>query len=116
MRKLSYAVALLEALGLVSYAISIIVKATQVNSKVGSPIVETIIYLIFAALIFACGQGVIRAKDWARTPYLLGQLFGLIVAYTLLAGTGTAYKAVGLIIGFFSITGIISVLKTKLEN
>ncbi|MEN9741237.1 MAG: hypothetical protein RIR66_193 [Actinomycetota bacterium] len=116
MRKLSYAVALLESFALVSYAISIIVSATQVDSKVGSPIVETIIYLIFAGLIFACGQGVNKAKDWARTPYLLSQAFGLIVAYTLLAGTEVTYKVIGLLIGIVSIAGIFGLLKAKREN
>lgn len=116
MRKLSYAVALLESLALVGYAISIMVTATQVNSKVGSPIVETIIYLIFAGLIFACGYGVNKVKDWARTPYLLSQAFGLIVAYTLIAGTQTNYKIAGLLIGIVSIAGIVGLLKTRRAN
>lgn len=116
MRKLSFAVALLESLALVSYAISILIAANRVDSKVGSPIIESIIYLIFAALIFACGQGVNKARDWARTPFLLGQAFGLIVAYTLFAGTQTTYKAVGLVIGIVSIAGIVGLLRTKREN
>lgn len=111
MRKLSYAVALVESLALIGYAISIMVTATKVNSKVGSPIVETIIYLIFSGLIFACGYGVNNAKDWARTPYLLSQAFGLIVAYTLIVGTQTNYKVSGLLIGIVSITGIVGFLK-----
>ena len=116
MRKLSYAVALLESFALVGYAISIMVTATKTNSKVGSPIVETIIYLIFAGLIFACGYGVNKTRDWARTPYLLGQAFSLIVAYTLLAGTEVTYKVVGLLLGIFSIAGIFGLLKTNPEN
>ena len=116
MRKLSYVVALLESLSLFFYSISILIKATQVNSKVGSPIVETIIYLIFAVLIYICGRGVNQAKEWARTPYLLGQVFGVIVAYTLFSGTGATYKVVGLVIAGVSVTGIVSLLKTKSEN
>ena len=99
MRKLSYAIGLFQSASLAIYAISLFIEANKIQSKVGSPIVETIIYLVFAVLIFVCASGINQSKSWAKTPYLLAQVFGLVVAYTLFAGSATIYKGLGAAIG-----------------
>ena len=116
MRKLSFTVAALESLALGIYAISILVTANQANSEVGSPVIETIIYLIFAILILLCARGIWHEKAWAKTPTLLIQIFMLIVAYTLFAGSGMAYKLVGILLALVAITGLVATLKTSTNS
>ena len=116
MRRLSFLVATLESVTLAIYAASLFVTSLQVESTLGSPIVETIIYLIFAALIFLVGRGLQNNQSWARTPYLLMQVFIGIVAYTLFAGTETIYKVSGIAIGLVAIVGIVALFKTPNET
>ena len=52
-----------------------------------APVVEIIIYLIFAAGIGLIARGMSAARSAARPPYLLAQIFVLIVAYTPSLGT-----------------------------
>lgn len=116
MRRVSYGIAVAQGIALAIYAVSILVTAIQVESKVGSPISETIIYLIFAALIILVARGFNKAQSWARTPYLVIQLFLGIVAYTLFVGTETSYKVSGIVLGITVLVGLVGLFKTPLEN
>lgn len=111
MRKLSFTIATLESVALGVYAVSILITANQAKSKVGSPIIETIIYLVFAILIFLCARGTWNGKDWAKTPTLLIQAFMLIVAYTLFSGTAAIYKAIGILVAVVAVVGFVATLK-----
>lgn len=116
MRKISYGIAVAQGLALAIYAVSLLVTAIQVDSEVGSPISETIIYLIFAALILLVARGFNKGQSWARTPYLVIQLFLGIVAYTLFVGSGASYKVSGVILGATVVVGIIGLFKTPIES
>lgn len=116
MRKISYAIAVAESLALAFYAVSLIVTAIRVNSTVGSPIIETIIYLIFATLIYLVGRGLNKNQNWARTPYLLMQVFIGIVAYTLFVSTDLTYKSSGVVLGLVALVGLVALFKTPVES
>lgn len=112
MRKVSYLVGFIEASALASYAISLLIAAKNANSTVGAPVIETVIYLIFAALILLTALGIKNGQSVARTPYFLIQIFVGILAYTLFAGTDVAYKAAGVIVGLIAVTGFVALLKS----
>lgn len=116
MRRVSYLIGLSQSIVLAIYAISLVIAASQVESTLGSPIAEAVIYLMFAALIYLVSRGFYQAKNWARTPYLVTQMFGVIIAYTLLAGDQLPYRLAGLIIGLSSAAGIIALAKTPMES
>ena len=116
MRRVSYFIGLSQSLLLGGYAIAILIVGTQLESTLGSPVVESIIYLTFALGIFFVSRGFARAQNWARTPYLVTQMFGLIVAYTLLAGDNLSYRITGVLVGLSSIVAIYALAKTPLEN
>jgi hypothetical protein len=116
MRKVASRIALIESLALAIYALSLLISASINGTTVGSPIVETFIYLIFSTLIFFVARGFIRAQSWSRTPYLLAQIFIGIVAYTLISGTETGYKLAGILIGVTALTGLAAMFKTPVEN
>lgn len=108
MRKSSFVVGLAEAFSLVLFAGSIIVNAKRDHSTVGSPTVQAIIYLIFAFLIVVFSYGKLRGKMWARTPYILFQIFGFVIAYTLASGTGTEAKLAGAYVAVLAFAGVYS--------
>lgn len=115
MRKVSYLIGFAESIALAGYAASLLIAAKLANSTVGAPAIETAIYLIFATLIFLTTNGVRNIRSWARTPYLLIQIFMVIAAYTLLSGTELSYKISGAVIGLVAITGLVALLKSPLE-
>lgn len=116
MRRISYLIGLSQSLLLGGYAIAIFIIGVRLESTLGSPVVESIIYLIFAAAIFFVSRGFARVQNWARTPYLVTQMFGLIVAYTLLAGDELNYRITGALVGLSSAVAIYALVKTPLEN
>lgn len=116
MRKVSYVVGLIESIGLAIYALTIFISSQTVQSKVGSPVIETAIYFIFGLLIFFTSRGFKNAKTWARTPYLVTQLFMFVTAYTLIAGTTSAYKISGVIVGLLGAVGLYGLVKSPMEN
>jgi hypothetical protein len=100
-------VAAIEAAGLVVYCIALAVAAlNSQGATVSAPVVEIIIYLIFAAGIGLIARGMGAARSAARPPYLLAQVFVLIVAYTLFVGDGSTVKAFGIGIGILGIVGM----------
>ena len=108
MRKSSVIVGLVESVSLVIFAIAILVNAHRDHSTVGSPLAQSVIYVIFAAGIGLVTYGLAHAKSWARTPYILFQLFAFIVAYTLVSGTGTEVKASAALISVLAMAGVYS--------
>jgi len=116
MRRITFGIAVFESLALAVYAVSILVAAIRVNSKVGSPISETIIYLIFALAIYFVGRGINKAQSWARTPFVVIQAFVGITAYTLFVGTEITYKLSGVLLGVVAIVGFFALLKTPIED
>lgn len=111
MRKIPFTVVILESLAVVGYAISLMITALRVKSTVGSPIIETIIYLIFASLIFIVAIGIYKKRPSANTPFFVIQFFALVISYTLIAGTKTSYQISGVVIGLFAVIGLVSFLK-----
>ena len=116
MRTLCYRIGLAQSFSLAIYALSLVIAASKLESTLGSPVVETIIYLLFALAIYFVSRGFNRAQNWARTPYLVIQMFGIIVAYTLLSGNDLGYRIAGLVLGLSSVLGIYGLVKTPIEN
>lgn len=100
-------IAAIEAAGLVVYCIALAVAAlNSQGATVSAPVVEIIIYLIFAAGIGLIARGMAAVRSAARPPYLLTQVFVLIVAYTLFVGDGSTVKGFGIGIGILGIVGM----------
>lgn len=108
--------AAIEAVGLVLYCIALGIAAFgSQGAKLSAPIVEIVIYLIFAAGIGLIARGMFAGRVGARPPYLLAQVFVLIVGYTLFVGDGTVVKVFGVAIGLLGaialIVGILTIVK-----
>lgn len=106
MRKSSVIVGLIESATLVIFAIAIMVNAQRDHSTVGSPIVQSIIYVIFAAGIGLVTYGLSGARAWARTPFIVVQLFAFIIAYTLAVGSSIEAKSSAAVIAVLAMIGV----------
>lgn len=112
----SGAIAAFEAGLLVVYCVALSIAAlNSQGAKLGAPVVEVIIYLIFAVGIALIARGMFAGRSGARPPYLLTQVFVLIVAYTLFVGDGEVVKLFGLAIGVIGAVamafGIMTIVK-----
>jgi len=103
------AVAALEALAVLAYTIGILVSGAQNPSSIAAPFVEVVIYLLFVLGIVLVARGLWQRRRWARTPFIVVQLFGLVIAYTLLSGDGDGIHVLGVVVGLISVAGIVAV-------
>ena len=110
-RKVAMGVGLIEAVSLIAYAISVVVNANRVHSTVGAPTILAGIFTIFGLIMLMVVQGIRGGKQWARTPFMMSQLFAGIIAYTLVSGTGTEAKLAGLVILLLAATGIYAIFR-----
>lgn len=120
MRKVALICGLVEALGLSTYAISVLVKETADNGVRGSgphPLVLFVIFQIFAVGIASVTRALWFGKSWAKTPFGLIQVFALLVfAYLPLSGSGTLARLGGALVAAVSITGLLALIKIRTED
>lgn len=112
MRKVVLIIGLIEAVTVFGYGLSILINGTLEHSKVGSPLVQFVIYSIFALSLLAIVRGLNLQQNWARTPYYLIQIFVVIAGYTLLSGDGSSVKFTGALVGAIGIAGFVALLRT----
>ena len=110
--------ATIEALALVVYCVALGVAALNSSGATrGAPAVEIIIYLAFAAGIGFIARGSFSGSRTSRPPYLLTQIFVLIIGYTLFVGDGAAVTLAGVAVGLLGIVamgvGIASIIKEE---
>lgn len=77
----------LETIGVLVYALVVAVAATRTPGTVSAWPVEVAIYLVFAGGLAVVVRGLAAGRAFARSPFVVAQMFGLIVGWTLLSGT-----------------------------
>lgn len=107
--RLAGVIGALEAIGFGAYALSIIgFEITSSTSGIqGSDLAPSVLiglFIVFAALIAVVTFFLLNARSGARTPYLLIQAFGVVIAETLYAGDGT--RLIAVVIALASVAGI----------
>lgn len=112
MKKLALIIGTVESSAIFLYGLSIVIRGTVEQSSVGSPLVQFIIYSILAGSLAACTRGIYKQQNWARTPYLLLQLFIGIAGYTLFSGTILIYKIAGIVVATVGMAGFAALVRT----
>lgn len=112
MKKLVVVIGAIESLAIFVYGLSIVIRGTVEHSSVGSPLVQFIIYSILAGSLAACTRGISKNQNWARTPFLLLQLFIGIAGYTLFSGTILIYKIAGIVVAAVGMAGFAALVRT----
>jgi hypothetical protein len=101
--------AVLEAVAIAVYAVSIAVAALHAPGSVSSaPVV--VVFLAFAGGVLLCARGLWLRRRAARTPFGVIQLFGLVTGWTLTQGDGDLVQWIGRLVLAVSVVGIALVL------
>ena len=116
MKKLTIAIGTVESAAIFLYGLAIVIKGTLDKSTAGSPLAQFVIYSIFAASLAACTRGISKQQNWARTPYLLLQMFVVVAGYTLFSGTAMVYKVIGVVVTAVGVAGFVALLRTPQED
>jgi hypothetical protein len=103
-------VAVVEAVALLVYAVSLAVAAFQNPGSISAGPVVVAIFAIFALGVGLCARGLWRRSRAARTPFGVVQLFGLVTGYTLVQGDGTPTHVAGWAVLTVSVVGIALVM------
>ena len=104
--RLGTAAGLIESVGLLGYGIAIGVYAVSTgHGRISVAPVLVGLYAVFALLLGFVARGLGQGRRWSRTPFILAQVFALIVGYTLLRGTGAVPHIVGLVVGALGLVG-----------
>ncbi len=93
-----------------AYAVGIAVSAARSPGSVAAAPAEIVVYLVLAIGIAACARGLWLRRRWARTPFGVVQLFGLVVGWTLTQGDGDLVHRVGYAVLAVSVVGIALVM------
>lgn len=96
----------LESAALVGYAVAIGVAAAGAGKDVAAAPAEIVVYLLFALGIGLVVKGLLNRRRIARGPYVVTQMFGLIVGWTLAAGDGLAVHVAGWAVLAVSLAGL----------
>jgi len=117
MRKVAFACGLIEAIGLMIYAISVLLQESSANGVRGSgphPLVLFVIFQIFALGIALVARAIWFQRTWARTPFGLIQIFALLVfAYLPISGTSASARSAGFAVALVSISALWALFKTR---
>lgn len=77
---------------------------------------EILVYASFAALLAWLTWGLWRASPLARTPFLVAQVFAVIIGYTVLAGDGWVTTVTGVVLMLVGGAGAIMALSPAMAT
>ena len=100
------AVAALEGLAILAYTVGIALSGLQNPDSVAAPAIEVLIYLVFAIGIGLVVKGLWQSRSWARTPFVVVQLFALVTGWTLLQGDGDSTHLLGWAVLVVAVVGL----------
>lgn len=106
-------IAALEALAVLAYAVGIALSGIANPTSVAAPVVEVVIYLIFAGGVGLVVRGLWQRKRWSRTPFVVVQLFGLVTGWTLVQGDGDSTHVLGYVVLAVSVVGLVCALAPR---
>ena len=104
-----YFVSIFQGISLLVYTLIAFVGAlvTGEIERVDTFVAENLLYLLLIFLILIVGVNFRKHKRASYTPFLLIQMFALIIAWPLLQNDNLITQALGLLIGLSGLIGII---------
>ena len=105
-------IALFQAFSLASYTTAAFIGAIVTGDieRIDTFDTENVIYVLLILVIALVAKSFRVLKKYAYTPFLLIQLFGLIIAWPLIQGEMLSIKIFGFLLGLISVVGIILAL------
>lgn len=106
--KLAAGIIRIQSIGIMAFAAVTLVGAfvTQDINNWTTLIVEIFIYLFFVIVMWLIARGLMNGNNRAFGPYVLAQLFVIIVAWPLVTEGQIATRALGVIAGLSSLVAL----------
>ena len=104
-----YFISIFQGISLLVYTLIAFVGAlvTGEIERVDTFVAENLLYLLLIFLILIVGINFRKHKRASYTPFLLIQMFALIIAWPLLQNDNLITQALGLLIGLSGLIGIL---------
>lgn len=114
------AIAAIEGLGLIAYAIFDIIEAVRVGitgpADVSNPaalLLLIVIYLVFGAGLLLVARAWWLMRTWQRGAFILAQVIALLVFFDLARSNETTPRIVGIVILVMAVAGIFLVFTPR---
>jgi len=116
--KICIYVTLFESLSLFAFAVFVLFSSILSNSieSIQTLIGEEILYVLFAITLFLISRGLKQYKKVVYTPFILTQLFTIVIAWQYLKDDQIIYQIIGLIVALVAFFTIYIGLKPELRN
>jgi hypothetical protein len=113
-----YFIAIFQGISLLVYTLIAFVGAlvTGEIERVDTFVAENLLYLLLIFLILIVGINFRKHKRASYTPFLLIQMFALIIAWPLLQNEKLITQGLGLLIGLSGVFGIVLGLLPQNRN
>jgi len=110
--EICYKIAIIQGISLGVYALWAFVSAllTGEIERIDTFITENIVYAIFVISIILVAKGFQKLKKFAFTPFLLIQLFAMIIGWPFVEDSDLTTKFFGLVVISSSIFGLVLAL------
>jgi hypothetical protein len=107
-------IALVEGLALLGYAVFDLIEAVRVGVTGPADVSNVPALALLIAITAAFGAGLVwiargwwLRRRWARSPFLLAQIIGVLIGWDLSQSEGTVERAVGIALALLCVLGII---------
>jgi hypothetical protein len=105
------AIAAVEALGVLATMVATLVSGLRAGDAVSFVLSGAAVYGVFAAGMALVVAGLVHRRSWARAPFIVVQLFTLVVAWNA-AGTSQAF-ALAAVLAMLAATGLVLALHPR---
>ena len=113
-----YFISIFQGISLLVYTLTAFVGAliTGEIERVDTSVAENLLYLLLIFLILIVGINFRKYKRASYTPFLLIQMFALIIAWPVLQNEKLITQGLGLLIGISGLIGIVLGLLPQNRN
>ena len=108
-------ISFLEAAGFTSFGLWTLWQGLASNNieRMSTLVTEVIVYLILGLLIFLTFLGINKKKRIAFSPFILTQLFVVIIGWPLFEDDNLVTQVSGIFVIFIAFLGLITILMPK---
>jgi hypothetical protein len=110
--EICYKIGTIQGISLAVFAIWAFISAliTGEIERIDTFITENVVYLIFVISIILAAKGFQKLKKFSFTPFLLIQLFAIIISWPFVEDADLYTKLFGLVILIFSVFALVLAL------
>ena len=117
--KIAVFIGIFQGVGLAGFGFFVLISAFLANSieRMSTLITEVVLYVLLGITVLLISKGIKNRKRLSFTPFLLTQLFVIIIGWPLIQDDQRLTQALGCLIIFFSayalIAGLLPVNRKK---